>query len=110
MARIFVPSEVQEDEGRADLDKALCQVQATHLHQQAGENVQARQENARLWQTSALATGKLCRETRCTRSEEHVCEMVGMDGAQSNPTGGLAATATEGRIHECSLAKLDVSK
>jgi len=79
MARIYLPSEIQEDEGRIDTDEALQKIQTTYLYQTTRENIQKRQKSSRLWQDFTVATRKFRHETRDTRFEEYICEMVGMD-------------------------------
>jgi len=96
MARIPLSSEIQEDEGRVSAYGALQKIQTTRLHQATWTNVQRRQEYAKSRQEFTVAARKFCRETRGANLEEYVCEMVGMDGTQSDSSGGLATTSIEG--------------
>lgn len=96
MARIPLPSKVQKDEGRISADGALQKIQTTRLYPATRADVQKRQKYTKIWQEFTMAARKFRRETRGARFEEHVCEMVGVDGTQSDSAGRLAATSTEG--------------
>lgn len=79
MARIPLPSEVQEDEGRVSADGALQKIQTTRLYQRTRTDIQRRQEYTTLRQAFTVAARKFRCETRGARLEEYVCEMVGVD-------------------------------
>jgi len=79
MARIHLSSEIQEDESCVDTDGILQKIQTTHLYQATREDIQKRQKSSRLRQDFTVATRKFRRETRGTRFEEYVREMVGVD-------------------------------
>lgn len=79
MARIHLPSEIQEDEGRIDTDGVLQKIQMAGLYQATRENIQKRQKSSRLRQDFTVATRKFCCKIRGTRFEEYIREMVGVD-------------------------------
>jgi hypothetical protein len=96
MARISLSSAVQENESRPSADEVLQEIQTTHLYQRARANIPKRQEDERLRQAFDVAAREFRCETRSACPEEHVCKMAGVDGTQSDSSGRLATTKTEG--------------